>query len=331
MTNLSYESLLAENRILQNQANQLRYFLSGSRLLAQVVEDVQVGQTVHCHRDQLHEVAAGFLRPVNVCVDIGPGLRPQRLLPCPVHLLVEPYHPYAEKLVTAYPDKPIIRNDGLGYLRGALGKSVDTIFMCDVIEHLSKEDGKQMLDHALRVAREQVVIFTPLGFMPQHYSEIGDIWGNVEHSDLQNHLSGWLPEEFPSAVHVVADEYHRSADGRTFGAFYSIIEAAKSSAPRLVLASEGMQEGFQFEPRDIIIADIMFSESSWKIDTVPKRNLLIVPLQLIAEENMTPPAVLRNAILNFRELEHYLDRFDNVVALGTAAEVVLQRHRNGWK
>lgn len=331
MNNLSYESLLSENRILQNQAAQLRYFLSGSRLAAQLVEDVQLGQTVHCHRDQLHEVAAGFLRPVNVCVDIGPGLRPQRLLQCPTHVLVEPYGLYAEKLVTAYPDKPILRQDALTYLRSALSKSVDTIFVCDVIEHLNKDDGLQMLEHAIRVAREQVVVFTPLGFMPQHYTELGDVWGSVQHSELQNHLSGWRPEEFANAVHVVSEDFHSSPTGETFGAFYSIIEASKAGSPRLVLVSEDMEQGFEFEPRDVVIADVMFSEASWKINSVPKRNLITVPLQLIAEENLTPAPILRNAILNFNALEHYLNRFENIVAVGTAAEVVLERHRNGWK
>jgi hypothetical protein len=74
----------------------------------------------------------------------------------------------------------------------------------------------------------------------------------------------------------------------------------------------------------------MFSELSWHINFTPKRNMLVVPLQLIAEESLTPREILRHSIINFGVLENYLERFENVVALGTSADVVLQRHRNGW-
>ena len=329
MSNITYESLVSENRILQNQVNQFRYFLGGSGINLRTVEDVELGQTVHCSRDALHGVATNFLQPAEVCLDIGPGLRPQRLLKCPVHLLVEPYLPYVEKLVVAYPNKPVLCQEGLNYLRGAFAKTVDTVFLLDVIEHVEKADGNQLLEHALRVARKQVIVFTPLGFMPQHYTEIGDEWGNVQHSELQNHRSGWLPEEFVNAVHVVCEDYHHLGE-QVFGAFYSIIDATIERKPRLVLVSEGLPNDFEFQEGDVIMADVMFSEPSWRINTVPKRNMVVVPFQLIAEESRTPPEILRNAIINFGVLERYLQRFENVVALGTSAEVVLQRHRNGW-
>jgi len=328
MSKITYESLVSENRILQNQVSQFRYFFGGSRVDLRTVEDVGLGQTVYCSRDALHGVATNFLQPAEVCLEIGPGLRPQRLLTCPVHLLVEPYLPYVEKLVVAYPNKPVLCQEGLDYIRGAFTKSVDTVFMLDVIEHLEKADGSQLLDHALRVARKQVVVFTPLGFMPQHYTESVS-WERVAHSDLQNHRSGWLPEEFANAVHVVCEDYHHSSK-QVFGAFYSIIDATIQKKPRLVLVSEGLPNDFEFQEGDVIMADVMFSEPSWRINSVPKRNMVVVPLQLIAEESRTPREILRNAIVNFGVLESYLQRFENVVALGISAEVVLQRHRNGW-
>jgi hypothetical protein len=42
-------------------------------------------------------------------------------------------------------------------------------------------------------------------------------------------------------------------------------------------------------------------------------------LQLIAEESLTPPEILRNSIINFGALENYLRRFDTVVAVGASA------------
>lgn len=328
MSNITLESLASENNILINQTNKLRYYLSGSRIDVQVIPDIEMGQTIYCNRDSLHSIATGFLQAANVCLDIGPGLRPQRLLSCDVHLLLEPYRGYAEKLAIAYPEKPVLCQDGLTYLSKAFNKSVDTIFLLDVIEHLDKADGHQLMEHALRVARKQVIIFTPLGFMPQHYSD-SEPWEGVTHTDLQNHRSGWLPEEFANAIHVVCEDYHSSSK-HVFGAFYSIINAAKEKTPRLVLISEDATGDFDFNTDDVIIADISYSELSWKINFVPKRNIIIVPLQLIAEESQTPPEILRNVIFNFGVLENYLKRFKNTIAHGTAAEVVLQRHNNDW-
>ncbi|WP_334045085.1 hypothetical protein [Burkholderia ambifaria] len=55
---MTLESLVVENKILKNQANQLRYFLGGSRIDVQTVNDVEYGQTLHCSHDALHRVAA---------------------------------------------------------------------------------------------------------------------------------------------------------------------------------------------------------------------------------------------------------------------------------
>lgn len=328
MSSISLQSLAAEIKILKNQANQFRYFLSGSRVDINTIEDVESGQTIYCDRDALHGIATGFLRSAEVCLDIGPGVRPQRLLQCQVHMLVEPYPAYAEKLLAAYPAKPIFCQDGLTYLQQALSKSVDTVFLLDVIEHLEKVDGLRLLEHAIRVARAQVVVFTPLGFMPQHYTE-SFTWEGVAHSELQNHRSGWLPSEFENAIHVICENYHKSHN-QEFGAFYSIIDASVFNQPRLILLSADAANDFEFQEGDVILADVMFSELSWKINFVPKRNMVVIPLQLIAEESLTPIEILRNTIINFGVLESYLQRFENVLALGVSAEVVLQRYRNEW-
>jgi len=46
---------------------------------------------------------------------------------------------------------------------------VDTVFALDVIEHLLRADGERLLQEVARVAYRQIVVFTPLGFMPQSY------------------------------------------------------------------------------------------------------------------------------------------------------------------
>jgi hypothetical protein len=61
----------------------------------------------------------------------------------------------------------------------------DAVVALDLIEHLPKTDGLQMLESMERLAKKRVIVFTPNGFVPQ----------KSQNGDLQEHLSGWIPEE----------------------------------------------------------------------------------------------------------------------------------------
>jgi hypothetical protein len=85
----------------------------------------------------------------------------------------------------------------------------DACVALDVIEHLPKEDGFQLMRSMEAVARHKVVFLTPNGFLPQRHTET---------SDLQEHLSGWNPSEMRGRGYRVAGvlgpkclrgEYHR--------------------------------------------------------------------------------------------------------------------------
>lgn len=65
-------------------------------------------------------------------------------------------------------------------------KQFDACVALDVIEHLPKEVGLKLMASMERIAAKKVVFFTPKGFLPQHH---------LENNDLQEHLSGWEPEE----------------------------------------------------------------------------------------------------------------------------------------
>ena len=119
-----------------------------------------------------------------------------------MHICCEPYSEYI-----AYLQKNIVNADirdrryvilNMGW-REAVHyfpeKSVDTIFLVDVIEHLEKDEGRALLALTEKVARQQVVVFTPWGFMPQHHSDGKDGWG-LSGGEWQEHKSGWLPEDF---------------------------------------------------------------------------------------------------------------------------------------
>src|ERR1700739_3278498 len=101
------------------------------------------------------------------CLDVGAGIHPQQIATFREHFCVEPYKRYFDWLVAEGFDT--IARDALDALREY---SADVVFLLDVIEHMDKDVGMDVLDAAVAAA-PVVVVFTPLGFMPQE----GDAWG----------------------------------------------------------------------------------------------------------------------------------------------------------
>lgn len=171
------------------------------------------------------------VKETDVVLDIGCGIAPMNYFRPKLHLMVEPWKEYSDILTHRYSgDKSIliIRTGALEALRELADNSVDSIFLLDVIEHLEKEIGQQVIIETERVAREQIVIFTPLGFMPQHV-ESGEVdgWG-LGGNGVQEHLSGWEPEDFGREWSFYICEGFHSVDFKndpleqTYGAFYAI-------------------------------------------------------------------------------------------------------------
>ncbi|HAO77669.1 MAG TPA: SAM-dependent methyltransferase [Verrucomicrobia subdivision 3 bacterium] len=88
-------------------------------------------------------------------------------------------------------------------------RQFDACVALDVIEHLTKPDGLKLIADMEKIARKRVVFFTPSGFLPQHHAS---------NDDLQEHLSGWNPEEMEQLGYRVIGllrpkslrgEYHR--------------------------------------------------------------------------------------------------------------------------
>ena len=172
-----------------------------------------------------------IIKETEVVIDIGCGIRPMHYFRPKIHFLVEPCPEYADILCRYYADNKgvlILRADALTALRQFSDNSVDSIFMLDVIEHMEKDDGLKVIIELERIAREQIVIFTPLGFMPQH-SEPGDCdaWG-LSGSSFQEHHSGWEPSDFPSTWSFYSCKEFHTTDHRgksldqPFGAFFAV-------------------------------------------------------------------------------------------------------------
>jgi len=138
---------------------------------------------------------------VDVVLDLGPGICPQPFVKEPyVHICVDAHRPYLERLKRDKGDDPkyIFINAPWDEVIGKLAdKSVDSVFALDFIEHLEKQDGFRMLREAQRVARRQIVVYTPLGFFPQSYDDPDkpDRWG-MDGGYWQTHRSGWDYDDF---------------------------------------------------------------------------------------------------------------------------------------
>ncbi len=64
--------------------------------------------------------------------------------------------------------------------------SFDAVLCLDLIEHLNKEDGYELINNMEIWAKKKVIIYTPNGFLEQR----------DEYNDLQEHISGWNVYDF---------------------------------------------------------------------------------------------------------------------------------------
>lgn len=195
--------------------------------------------------DELLIAVDKIVRETEVVVDIGCGIVPMSYFRPKLHLMVEPWKEYSDILAYRHSgDKSviIIRTGALEALCQLADNSVDSIFLLDVIEHLEKEVGRQVIIESERVAREQIVIFTPLGFMPQHVeNDQADGWG-LGGSTVQEHRSGWEPEDFSAAWSFYICESFHGVDhkgerlSKPFGAFFAVrdFESKLSQPPKIM-------------------------------------------------------------------------------------------------
>jgi len=98
---------------------------------------------------------------------------------------VEPFKPYLEeskkrKIHTKYINKKIEEID-------FPEKSFDAVIMIEVLEHLPKKMGYEILKKAEKWAKEKIIISTPNGFLPQN---------KLDQNPWQQHLSAWSIADF---------------------------------------------------------------------------------------------------------------------------------------
>lgn len=186
---------------------------------------------IWCDRKDFMARLSELIEPALSVMDIGCGIRPQQLIVPDFLICVEPHFEYANILTKnlSGTNSIVIQLDAKTALMTFPDRSVDTIFLMDVIEHMTKDIGLEVLKECERVARKQVVIFTPLGFMPQEMHAGGlDGW-NLNGGTLQDHKSGWYPEDFPE-WHTIACKDFCTSDfkGRKITPPYGSLLAVRS-------------------------------------------------------------------------------------------------------
>jgi hypothetical protein len=184
-------------------------------------------------RNNLDSVAIDRIIPCNVAIDIGTGIRPHEYVKSAYYICCEPYDEYVKILKDIVDEKYdkiyiVEQKTWAEALESYEDKSVDSVFLIDVIEHLNKTEVIELLRRTERLARKQIIIFTPLGFIEQHTLDGGkDAWG-LDGAAWQEHKSGWTPEDFDSNWEIYAcKDYHEFNNigerlETPFGAFWAI-------------------------------------------------------------------------------------------------------------
>lgn len=190
-------------------------------------------------REEFMKKAAGFIEPSHILLDIGCGIRPHAYIHHDVYVACEPFDEYVdvlkrdrENLASAvYIDSSfiILNEDWQSFLDKYENYSVDTVYLIDVIEHLPKEEGIKLLARTEKIARKQIVIFTPLEYIEQKKLPGNkDAWG-LNGGDWQEHKSVWTPEDFVGDdwFFIICKDFHEYNNigellEKPVGAFWAI-------------------------------------------------------------------------------------------------------------
>lgn len=88
----------------------------------------------------------------------------------------------------------ISKIDTNAILKRVGGRPFDLVTLVDLIEHLPKRQGFELLEACERLSCKYIMVITPNGFLEQ-----GPEYGN----EYQRHLSGWFPHDFQGLGYTV--------------------------------------------------------------------------------------------------------------------------------
>jgi len=240
----------ARARAMELESRELRYYLGEqSRPAAGLWPRPPVSETTavpsagvkldFAKPEELNDAARAAILETDVVLDLGCGIRPMAFFRPRVHVCVEPHREYVQILSQMAANQPqlvILQAEALDLVRALADQSVDSVFLIDVIEHIRKEDGFEIVKECHRIARRQIAVFTPLGFLSQEYEdEELDAWG-LAGTELQRHRSGWTPNDFGEHWSFLCCENYHTLDAKgrkrdqPAGAFWAFLTAKSDRA-----------------------------------------------------------------------------------------------------
>ncbi len=101
------------------------------------------------------------------------------------------------------------------------GRRFDLITLIDVIEHLPKRQGFELLEKCERLTCKYILVQTPNGFLEQ-----GPEFGN----EFQRHLSGWFAHDFEGMAYTVHGSGIKALRGYSAKPRYNFPGALKCDA-----------------------------------------------------------------------------------------------------
>ncbi|MEL1135720.1 methyltransferase domain-containing protein [Desulfitobacterium sp. THU1] len=147
--------------------------------------------TVVQHKNFI-DIIKGLMKDDQSVLDIGCGIGATlKEFPCPIKLGLDAHEPYLIKAGAIAQIIPLkLKAERIGEV--FLPQSIDCVTLIDVIEHLKKEVGSEILSQAERIASKKVIVFTPRGFFKQMEEDHYGLGGE----EFQTHRSGWEVEDF---------------------------------------------------------------------------------------------------------------------------------------
>lgn len=120
-------------------------------------------------------------------LDVGCGASPtMREIGVARSVGAEGYRPSIERALKEKLQDEMVECDIRQLSKHFMPRQFDACVAMDVIEHLNKADGLELMKSMEAIAKKRVVFFTPNGFLPQRHAA---------NDDLEEHLSGWDPAE----------------------------------------------------------------------------------------------------------------------------------------
>ena len=314
------EILQEENRLLSEQLADAQQYLVGFNLNPRISALGNIwGTQILCDQAQALGLFMKFALPGNCCIQMGAVTG---VTAAPLHNMNIHLNPSHLKEAMAKKNSPMvtINADELAFLKTIPTDGVDSVFIFDFIYNLTPDEGKSLLDEALRVACKQVVVSN---IHPDQLNPAVDIRA-IESNVMKQH-SVWSPEDFQGAAIIRFPIAHNpnSIENKKDGFFAILNTQAKdqktvSPPPRVIILTELLSDDFEFLPNDLIIGDIKFLHSQ----QTSGKYFLPMYLSVLVRNLDLPLNQLRRLIANFDILEAYILSCDRIIASGYEAVLI---------